>query len=124
MHPAKKRELREWMGMTRADLCVYLAFAVLAAMFVVRGATIDMALALGAIAVAACYWGMKSDPEFEDITNLFKAITSPAVFLFVMLVIAMHYLLIMNGCADWAGYGVSRAVEGLNHFFRNPPGQM
>ena len=114
------------MGMTQADLCVYLAFATLATMFVVRSAVIDTALALCtiALAVAACCRGMKSDPEFEDITNLFKAITYPAAFLFVVLVIAVHYLLIMNGCADCAGYGVSRAVEGINHFFRNPPRKM
>lgn len=126
MRPAKQRELREWMGMTRADLCVYLAFVSLAAMFVVRNTTIDIVLSLATImlAVAACYWGMKSDPEFEDITNLFKAIFYPAALLFVALVIAVHYVLILKGHADYAGYGVSQAAERVNHFFRNPPGKL
>ena len=58
MRPEQRRELREWMGMTWADLCVYLAFASLAGMFVVRTAAIDIALALSAImfAIASCIW--------------------------------------------------------------------
>ena len=111
-------------GMTWADLCVYMAFASLAGMFVVRTATIDIVLALAAVifAVASCYLGMKSDPEFEDITNLFKALSYPAVVLFVAIVIAVHYMLIFKGHADYTGFGVSRVAERVNHFFRNAPG--
>lgn len=113
------------MGLTRADLCVYVAFAALAAMFVVRSTAVDMALALVAIvlAITACYWGMKSDPDFEDITNLFKAVSYPTALLFVAVVIAVHYLLILKGHADYAGYGVSHAAEQVNHFFRIAPGK-
>jgi len=126
MRPATQRELREWMGMTRADMCVYVAFVSLAAMFVVQNTTIDMVLSLSAIllAVAACFLGMKSDPEFEDITNLFKAVAYPAALLVVVLVIAIHYALISTGHADYAGYGVSDAVERVNDFFRNLPGNL
>ena len=123
MRPAKSRELLEWMGMTRADFCVYAAIASLVAMFFVCAPAIDLAVAVTAIsfAITACYWGMKSDPEFEDITNLFKAVTYPAALLFVALVIAVHYVLILSGHADYAGFGVWHAVERVNHFFQNAP---
>jgi len=126
MRRINRRELREWMGMTRADMCVYCAFAGLAAMFLVRSAVVDLVLALLAVslALASCRLGMKWDPEFEDITNLIKSVSYPAAMFFVMLVILMHYVFILNGHADYAGYGIAAAVDSVNRFFRQPPGNL
>jgi hypothetical protein len=120
MHRFNWRELREWMGMTRADGCVYLALLACIALFVGQDWWGDALLSLGAVGLCtgACVLGMKSDPEFEDITNLFKALCYPTAMLFVLGVITVHYLLLIAGHADAAGQGYAHAVESIDDFIR------
>ncbi len=120
MHRFNRRELREWMGMTRADGCVYLALLACVALFVGEDWRGDALLSLGALGlcIAACSLGMKSDPEFEDITNLFKALCYPATMLFVLGIIAVHYGLLIEGHTDAAGQGYAHATESIDDFIR------
>ena len=87
------RELREWLGLTLADLLVYLAVAAVVAMYFVKDATVDIVLAgIGfAFAVAACPLGMKRDPEVSGFTNVVKLVAYPVCVLLVVGAIAAHY---------------------------------
>jgi hypothetical protein len=88
------RELREWLGITFADLFDYAAIAVVAAMFFVSDPMVDVVLAvLGvALALVACPLGMKRDPELSNFTNSAKLVTYPAVVLLVVGAIVVHYI--------------------------------
>jgi hypothetical protein len=88
------RELREWLGITLADLFVYLALAAVAAMFFVSNRSADVCLAaLGvALGVVGCVLGMKRDPEVSDFTNGVKLISYPACVLLIVGAIAYHYI--------------------------------
>jgi len=61
------REWREWLGLTWADLCVYLAFGCLAALFIVEDSRADTLLSFTAVGLVlgSCRLGMPSDPEFS-----------------------------------------------------------
>ena len=87
------RELREWLGLTLADLIVYLGTAAIVAMFFVNDATVDMVLAgVGVVlAIAACPLGMKRDPEVSGFTNLVKIVAYPACVLMTVGAIVVHY---------------------------------
>jgi hypothetical protein len=116
-----RREIREWLGLTRADECVYLALLACFALFVGQDWRGDAILALAAIGlgIAACALGMKSDPDFADITNVFKALCYPAAVLCIVTVIAVHYLLLAMGHADATGQGYAHAVEPFDGFIRS-----
>jgi hypothetical protein len=88
------RELREWLGLTSADLLVYLSVAALVPMFFVRDAVFDALLALGAIgfAVAACPIGMTRDPQVSNFTNAVKYWSYPVWLLLALGTIAAHYV--------------------------------
>src|SRR5262245_43634226 len=77
------RELQEWLGVTYADLLVYLGVAALVGVYLVPNATAQIALAaLGlGLAIAACPLGMKADPAFSRFTNVVKLLTYPLVVL-------------------------------------------
>jgi hypothetical protein len=87
------RELLEWLGITWADLLVYLATGAIAAMFFVSDPTADIVLAtLGvALAVAACPLGMKPDPEVSDLTNTIKLVAYPVCVLLAIGAVVVHY---------------------------------
>lgn len=89
------RELMEWLGLTRADLLVYLSIAALVPMFLVRDATARALLALAAVAlaVAACPIGMKRDPKVSGFTNAVKYWSYPVWLLIVLASVAAHYAL-------------------------------
>jgi hypothetical protein len=89
-----KRELREWLGLTLADLLVYLAAAAIAAMFFTRDVVIDAArAAVGLISsLAGCLLGMKRDPKLSRFTNLVKEFGYPVFVGLAVLVVAVHYL--------------------------------
>ncbi len=89
----KGRELREWLGLTFADLLVYLAIAALATMFFVKDEAADAALAIAAAALslASCPFGMKRDPEFSALTNTIKRISYPLFVVLVVGGIVAHY---------------------------------
>ncbi|MBN9520306.1 hypothetical protein J0H58_17545 [bacterium] len=88
------RELREWLGLTLADLLVYLAVAAIVAMFIVTDPTADAVLAVVGVglALAACPFGMKPDPKVSGFTNGVKLVSYPACVLLAAGAIAVHYL--------------------------------
>lgn len=87
------RELREWLGLTWADLLVYLALAAAVGLFFVKDATADIALAATAIilAAAACPLGMKRDPAVSEFTNGVKLMSYPLYLLLIIAAVAAHY---------------------------------
>ena len=91
---ANNRELREWLGLTPADLLVYLAFAAVGAMFFVHDATIDIVLAVVGVvlALAACPLGMPRDPAVSEATNAIKLVSYPACVILAVGAIAVHYV--------------------------------
>ena len=89
------RELREWLGLTLADLLVYIGIAAIVGMYLVPNATAQMALAgLGLVlAVAACLLGMKADPAVSKFTNVVKLLSYPIVVLIFIAAIVFRYVL-------------------------------
>jgi hypothetical protein len=87
------RELREWLGITFADLLVYLAAIAIIAMFLVKNSTLDMVFAGAAVAltIAACVRGMKRDPELSNLTNALKLVSYPIGVVFAVVAIVVHY---------------------------------
>lgn len=73
-------EMREWLGITWADLLIYIAAAAVGGMFFVRDPNAVIALAVVGIAFAllACPLGMKRNPELSRATNAVKLVTYPA----------------------------------------------
>lgn len=90
------RELREWLGLTVADLLVYAALGMIAAMFFLTNPIADAALAAMGflLSVAACPLGMKRNPEFSDATNLVKLISYPLCVVLVADGIGAHYVVV------------------------------
>lgn len=94
MAESDNRELMEWLGLTPADLLVYLSLGALVPMFFVRDATLDALFALIALAlaVAACPVGMKRDPKVSGFTNAVKYWSYPVWVLLAVGTIAAHYV--------------------------------
>lgn len=92
---AINREQLEWLGLTPADLLVYLSIAAIGAMFFVEDATADAGLALAGLvlAVLACPIGMKRDPRVSRFTNVVKYWSYPVYLLLAVAAIAAHYLI-------------------------------
>jgi hypothetical protein len=92
------REWLEWLGITFADLLVYLAAAAIVAMFFVSDPTADVVLAVLGIAfsVAACPLGMKRDPEVSGFTNGVKLVGYPVCVLLAVGAIIVHYMWFNN----------------------------
>jgi hypothetical protein len=90
-----KRELREWFGMTRADLMVYNGIGALAVMFVLTNPILDAALALAAVVAMAesCRLGMRRDPMLSGFTNFVKLVSYPSLVVVALVVIGGHYAL-------------------------------
>ena len=88
------RELREWFGVTLADLLVYIAAALIGAMFFVSNPTVDILLALAGVflAMAACPLGMKRDPMVSDFTNVVKLVAYPLCVVIAVGAIVVHYV--------------------------------
>ena len=89
----ENRELLEWLGLTWADLCVYIGGGAVVAMFFVQNPTAEAALAAVGVAgtVAACPLGMRTKPEYSGLTNFFKLISYPLAVLGAGIAIAIHY---------------------------------
>ena len=87
-------ELREWLGLTFADLLVFLAAVAIVAMFFVSDGTLHIVLAsIGILlAVAACPFGMKRDPRVSGFTNIAKRVTYPVFVLLALGATTAHYL--------------------------------
>lgn len=90
------RELAEWLGLTYADLLVYLAFGSVALMLFVGHAGLDIFLAIAAFTLAlfSCPIGMKRNPKLSNFTNTAKRISYPALTVIVALTIAFHYMIL------------------------------
>jgi hypothetical protein len=118
MSSMNNREWREWLGLTWADLCVYLPLGACGGLFVSSDNTADTLLSVAAIGLVlvSCRLGMPSDPELSELTNLLKVLAYPAVLCFVAVVVLVHALLIWQGHADYAGSGVASAMTSLQKF--------
>ncbi len=92
----KNRELAEWLGLTYADILVYLSIGAALAMFFVQHAGFDILLAVTAItfALIACPIGMKRNSQFSNFTNTVKLISYPLFVLLVALLISFHYIVL------------------------------
>jgi len=88
------RELQEWLGLTVADVLVYVGAAALVGVYLVPNATAQVALAVLAVGLAlvACPLGMKSDPAVSKFTNAVKLVTYPLVVLIFIGAILYRYL--------------------------------
>ena len=91
---SENRELMEWLGITPADLLVYLAIAAIGAMFFVHDATLDLVLAVAGVvlALAACPLGMARDPAVSKFTNAVKLVSYPLVVAIALAAVAVHYV--------------------------------
>lgn len=87
------REL-QWLGITVADLLVYLAAAAIAGMFFVSNPTVDVVLAgVGVVlSLAACPFGMKRDPDVSGFTNTVKLVSYPIFVVLAGGAIVVHYI--------------------------------
>jgi hypothetical protein len=90
----RNRELREWLGLTFADLLVYIALALAVAMLFFDNIVLNSVLGALAIciSIASCPLGMKRDPEFSPLTNFAKLVSYPFFVLFVLVVITARCL--------------------------------
>ncbi|MBC7783899.1 MAG: hypothetical protein H7144_08660 [Burkholderiales bacterium] len=88
------RELREWLGLTLADLVGYIALAAAGAMFMVKDAMADVVLAVAGVvlSITSCPLGMKPDPEVSEFTNCVKLVSYPICVLLVVGAIVAHYI--------------------------------
>lgn len=93
------RELREWLGLTLADLLVAGATLAVMAMYFANDATVDLILAVVAVllTVAACPLGMKRDPSVSGFTNAVKVASYPSCVLLAVGAIAVHYAWFSRG---------------------------
>ena len=92
------RELREWLGLTLADLLVYAAGAAVVAMYVVKHSTAELVLAVAGItlSVVACPLGMKRDPQVSGFTNTMKLVAYPVCVLLAVGAVVVHYIWFSN----------------------------
>jgi hypothetical protein len=92
---AGKRELLEWLGVRPADFVTYAACAVAGSMYFVYDKTVDVLLAVMAVALAliACAIGMRRDPEVSSLTNTMKLVSYPLCLVIVGILIAANYIL-------------------------------
>jgi hypothetical protein len=88
-----QRELREWLGITLADLLVPLAAVAVAAMFFVPDPAADIALTATGVtlALAACQLGMRPDPNVSGFTNAVKLVAYPLYVVLAVGAIVAHY---------------------------------
>lgn len=88
-------ELREWLGLTWADACVYVAFLVALAMFLVGVAWIDAVLAalVVVLAIASCVLGMRQRADVPGYMNVLKLVSYPLTLLLLVGVVVLHYTL-------------------------------
>ncbi|MFN0050747.1 MAG: hypothetical protein ACKV0T_01060 [Planctomycetales bacterium] len=88
------RELRQWLGMTAADVLVYLAALALVALFAYEDLWGDRLLAVGSIGLTllACGIGWRHEPEFSDATNLLILVEYPLAVVLAVGLVVVHYL--------------------------------
>jgi hypothetical protein len=89
-------ELREWLGLTWADLLVYLALAAVAAMFFFSNGIVDALLATTGIllSLAACPIGMKRNPRLSELANVAKLVSYPLCVALVIGAVVAHYIVV------------------------------
>lgn len=88
-------ELREWLGLTWADACGYVAFLIALAMFFVGIAWIDaaMAITVAVLGVASCVLGMRRRADLPGYMNILKLVSYPLTLLLLIGLIVLHYTL-------------------------------
>lgn len=88
-------ELREWLGLTWADACVYVAFLIALAMFLIGLWWIDlvMAIAVAVLGITSCALGMRRRADLPGYMNVLKLVSYPLTLLLLIGVIVLHYTL-------------------------------
>lgn len=88
-------ELREWLGLTLADLLVYLAIAAVVAMYFVQDPFVDAGLAAASVGLtlASCPLGMKTKPELSGFMTAVKKVSYPACVVLVLLFVFLNWAL-------------------------------
>jgi hypothetical protein len=91
---AKNSEVLEWLGLTPADMLVYLSIGAIGVMFFVHDATVDLVLAVAGVGLglAACPLGMTRDPDVSGFTNAIKRVSYPLYVVLALAAIAVHYV--------------------------------
>lgn len=89
----RKAEMREWLGMSPADLLVYGAIAASAGMYFVRHPVWDIGLAVIALALAivSCPIGMRTNPNLSEFTNAIRLVSYIPFLLLVVVWVVVHY---------------------------------
>lgn len=89
-----QKELREWLGLTWADLLVYLGASALIWMYFHRGVRIDIALAIVGVVLllAACLLGMRQDPALSRAANAAKRWAYPACVAAGVFAVVYHFV--------------------------------
>ena len=93
-----KAEFREWLGLTKADLMVYIAlFLVIAGCFLNSAMTFFL-LFLGSIFFGsyAAMLGMPKNKNLSDFTNLMKKISYPILIFVLLTVMAVKILFYLD----------------------------
>ncbi len=98
----KNQELAEWLGLTPAGILLSLAFGAGIGMFFISHPGLDILLAVSAVVLAflSCIIGVKRNLKVSEFINTLKRITYPACVLFILLIVAAHYIF----SAPVAGY--------------------
>lgn len=88
-----RKELREWLGLTWADLIVYLGAGALIGMYFHRGVRADVVLAIVGVVLLliACPLGMRQDPELSRAANAVKRWAYPACVAAGVFAVVYHF---------------------------------
>lgn len=101
----KRRELLEWLSLTRADLPGWLALLCVAAMYYFRSFALDLVLTALAVSLAmlSFHLGRQPDPELSRANNLAKKWLYPIFLVIVILAIVFHFAIWKNVMEQRAG---------------------
>lgn len=88
------RELKEWLGIAPADFPVYAAAICVAAIFFTNNFPLELVLSVLAVtcSIAACFIGMKKDPQVSALTNAIKLLAYPFCLALATFLIALNFL--------------------------------
>jgi signal peptidase I len=89
-----REELREWLGLRKADLLIYVAAAAIIGLYLVHDPTLELALAVLAVllALAACPLGMRASPQVSGFTNAAKKVAYPIGVVLALFFSGYHYV--------------------------------
>jgi hypothetical protein len=115
-----KREIQEWLGVSPADFYVYLGGACCVCLFISSDIFADFFWSVAALVlgVIGCKRGMRCDPEYEELTNIFKALCYPLALMVMTAMIAVHFILLSGERPELAGIGFRAVWQECESFCR------